>query len=78
MEPTRVEITTSSGENFSKVVEHPLGSLERPMTFEDCSRKFRDCAKRLGNGKMDKVIEMVGHLDELSDVGELFPLLSFE
>jgi 2-methylcitrate dehydratase PrpD len=78
MEPTRVEITTSDDENFSKVVEHPLGSLERPMTFEDCSRKFRDCAKRLGNEKMDKVIEMVGQLEELSDVGELFPLLSFD
>ena len=35
MEPTRIEITTSEGENYSKVVEHPLGSLERPMTLED-------------------------------------------
>jgi 2-methylcitrate dehydratase PrpD len=78
MEPTRIEIITSEGRNYSKVVEHPLGSLERPMTFEDCSRKFRDCAKRLGHEKMDKVIEVVGRLDELSDVDELFPLLSFD
>jgi 2-methylcitrate dehydratase PrpD len=78
MEPTRVEITTSEGHSLSKVVEHPLGSLERPMTFEDCSRKFRDCAKRLGNEKIDKVIEMVGQLDELSDVDGLFPLLNFD
>jgi 2-methylcitrate dehydratase PrpD len=78
MEPTRIEIITSKGENYSKVVEHPLGSLERPMTLEDCSRKFRDCAKRLGDEKMDRVIEMVGRLHELSDVDELFPLLSFD
>ena len=78
MEPTRIEITTSEGGNYSKVVEHPLGSLERPMTLEDCSRKFRDCAKRLGDEKMDRVVEMVGRLDELVDVDELFPLLSFD
>jgi len=78
MEPTRVEIRTSEGDKYSKVVEHPLGSLERPMTFEDCSRKFRDCAKQLGNEKTDKVIEMVGQLDKLSDIGELFPLLNFD
>lgn len=78
MEPTRIEIITSGGQDYSKVVEHPLGSLERPMTLEDCSRKFRDCAKRLGHEKTNRVIEMVGQLDELSDVGELFPLLSFD
>ncbi len=78
MEPTRVEIKTSEGKHYSEVVEHPLGSLERPMTFEDCSRKFRNCAKRLGDEKMDKVIEMVRRLDKLSDIGELFPLLNFD
>jgi 2-methylcitrate dehydratase PrpD len=78
MEPTGIEITTSEGRNYSKVVEHPLGSLERPMTLEDCSRKFRDCAKRLGDEKTNRIIEMVGRLDELSDVDELFPLLSFD
>jgi 2-methylcitrate dehydratase PrpD len=76
MEPTRVEIRTSEGNSYSKVVEHPLGSLERPMTFEDCSGKFRDCAKQLGNKKIDNVIKMVGQLDKLSDIGELFPLLN--
>lgn len=78
MEPTRIEITTSEGQNSSKVVEHPLGSLEKPMTLEDCSRKFKDCAKRLGDEKIDRVIEMVGRLDELSDIDEIFPLLSFD
>jgi 2-methylcitrate dehydratase PrpD len=78
MEPTRIEIRISEGGSYSKVVEHPLGSLERPMTFEDCSRKFRDCARQLGNEKTDKVIEMVGQLDKLPDIGDLFPLLSFD
>ena len=78
MEPTRIEIVTSEGRDFSKVVEHPLGSLERPMTLEDCSKKFRDCAKRLGDEKTNRVIGMVGELDELSNVDELFPQLSFD
>jgi hypothetical protein len=48
------------------------------MTLEDCSRKFRDCAKRLDDEKIDRVIEMVGRLDELSNIDGLFPLLSFD
>src|SRR5512136_604010 len=39
-EPTRVKVTTKDGKEFVKVVENPLGSLERPMSFEDCARKF--------------------------------------
>jgi 2-methylcitrate dehydratase PrpD len=77
-EPTLIEITTTGGEVFSKLVENPLGSHERPMTFDDCTRKFKDCAKLLGPKKIDKLIDMVANFEKLKDVKEIFALMNFE
>lgn len=78
IEPTRVEITMKSGETHSAVVEHPLGSPERPMSFDDCAVKFRDCAKGIGSARMDKVIELVGRLDSLENVTDIMKQLVLE
>ena len=34
--PGRVKILMKDGAEYTEEVEHPLGSIERPMTFEDC------------------------------------------
>ena len=70
-EPTRVAVKTKDGKTFVKIVENPLGSLERPMSFEDCARKFTDCAKSLAAGRIERVIELTGKLDRLDDVQEI-------
>jgi 2-methylcitrate dehydratase PrpD len=75
-EPTRVKIVTYEGKAFEKVVEHPLGCMERPMSFEDCARKFRDCAKSLDPGCVEKTIQLVGQLEHLDDIRELILLLT--
>jgi 2-methylcitrate dehydratase PrpD len=75
-EPTRVKVVTTSGKEFVKVVQDPLGSLERPMSFEDCARKFTDCAKSLGTGRVERVIQMVGDLERLESTQELIHLLT--
>jgi 2-methylcitrate dehydratase PrpD len=75
-EPTRVKIVTNDGKTFAKVVENPLGSLERPMSFDDCARKFRDCAKGLDASRIEKIIQMVGELEQLSDIREIIRLLT--
>jgi 2-methylcitrate dehydratase PrpD len=76
IEPTRVEIMTKKGNVYSKEVPDPLGSLNRPMSFSDCAKKFRDCAKQIGEERIDKVIELVGRLEQLNDIGEITRLLS--
>jgi 2-methylcitrate dehydratase PrpD len=78
IESTRVKITTKQGKVYSKEVAEPLGSLERPMSFDDCARKFRDCAKELGDVKSSKVIELIGKLEQLADIRNLISLLSLE
>jgi len=75
-EPTRVKIVTNDGKAFVKVVENPLGSLERPMSFEDCARKFADCAKSLEAGGRDGIIQLVGELERLKDCQEIIRLLT--
>jgi 2-methylcitrate dehydratase PrpD len=75
-EPTRVKVVTRDGKVFVKVVENPLGSLERPMSFEDCARKFADCAKSLGSGRIERIVQMVGQLERLENIQEIIRLLT--
>ena len=75
-EPTRVKAMTKDGRSFVKVVEHPLGSLERPMSFEDCARKFRDCAKSLDAGRIERIVQLVGELERLEDIQDLIRLIT--
>jgi 2-methylcitrate dehydratase PrpD len=75
-EPTRVKAITKDGKEFVRVVENPLGSLERPMSFDDCARKLRDCAKSLDAGRIERIINMVGQLERLEDIRKLIHLLT--
>jgi 2-methylcitrate dehydratase PrpD len=75
-EPTRVKVITKDGKALVRVVENPLGSLERPMSFEDCARKFSDCAKSLDGGRIEKIIELIGRLERLHDIREIIRLLT--
>jgi 2-methylcitrate dehydratase PrpD len=68
IEPTRVEITTNDGRTVSKVVENPLGSPERPLSFDECARKFRNCAQVLKSAQLDQVIEQVGQIEKMGNV----------
>jgi 2-methylcitrate dehydratase PrpD len=75
-EPTRVKVLTKDGRAFAKVVENPLGSLDRPMSFEDCVRKFKDCAKNLDTGRIERIVQLVGELEQLNDAREIMQLLT--
>lgn len=77
--PGKVTIKMKDGQEFSEEVEHFLGSIERPMTLEDCIKKFRDCAacsiKPLDGEKTEKVIELINRLESLDDAAEIIRLL---
>jgi 2-methylcitrate dehydratase PrpD len=75
-EPTRVKVITTDGKAFVKVVENPLGSLERPMSFKDCARKFADCAKSLEAGRVERIVQLVGQLEQLENIQEIIRLLT--
>jgi 2-methylcitrate dehydratase PrpD len=77
--PGGVTITMSDGEVYTEEVEHCLGSVARPMTFEDVKNKFRECAacalKPLPAARVEKVIEMVSGLEKLADATVIIRLL---
>jgi 2-methylcitrate dehydratase PrpD len=77
--PGGVIIKMKDGTEYKEEVEYCLGSVERPMTFKDIEKKFRDCAaaslKPLSRQTIDKVIEMVGRLEKMDDATEIIRLL---
>jgi len=79
IQPGRVKIATKNGETYYEEVDHALGSPQRPLTFDECARKFRDCAsyaiKRLPNKQIDRVVELVGQLEKVDDIREIAELL---
>lgn len=56
------------------------GHPERPITMDDLTEKFRECAayslRALPAATVDKVIAMVEKLEEVGDVGEIVRLVS--
>ncbi len=76
VDPTRVKIMTKEGSVYAKQVEDPLGSLKRPMSFEDCARKFVDCAKGFDQDRLRKIVKMVMRLERAEDVREVICLLA--
>ena len=77
--PGGVMITMNDGTEYKEEVEHCLGSVARPMTFEDCTKKFRECAtcsiKPLPADKAEKIIEMISQLEKLDDTTEIIKML---
>lgn len=72
VDPTRVRITSRRGEVCDGQVEEPLGSIANPMSYDDCARKFKNCADGiLPEPNTEAVIDLVGRLETLGDVEEL-------
>jgi 2-methylcitrate dehydratase PrpD len=78
--PGKVVIRMKNGGEFTEEEEHCLGSIERPMTFEDCARKFRECAasavKPLSKNKVEKIIGLISGLEKMDDATELIRMLA--
>lgn len=77
--PGGVTITMQDGKEYNEEVEFCLGSVERPMNFKDCVKKFRECSacsiKPLDTGTVERVIGMIGNLEKLDDATEIIRLL---
>jgi 2-methylcitrate dehydratase PrpD len=77
--PGKVTIVTSDGIEYSEEVEYFLGSIEKPMTFDDCATKFKECAacslKPLTSRTVNRIIKLVRQLETLNDATEIIKLL---
>lgn len=72
---TSVEIHTREGEVIRGEIEHPLGSPQRPLGFDECGNKLRKCAEYAVNAptteQLDLLIDRVRHLEDLDDASAL-------
>jgi len=77
--PGRVTVIMKNGGEYTEEVEFCLGSVQRPMTFNDCARKFRECSaysiKPLSENVQDRVIELVKKLEQLEDATEIIRMV---
>ncbi len=78
--PAKVDIRTKDGKVYSQRTDYPYGHPNKPMSWEDLSRKFRDClshaVKPVSSRNADSVIDMLDHLEEVKDVGQIVRLLA--
>ncbi len=78
--PGRVTIVMNDGTEYSEFVEDWLGSIGNPMTFDDCAKKFRECApfalKPLPPDRVEQIIELIRNLEKLDDGTEPIRLTS--
>ncbi len=74
--PAIVEIKTKQGGTYAKRVENPRGTPENPMTDAEIEAKFSGMAAPLmGERQMQSIFEACYDLEQMTDIGELMPLL---
>ena len=70
-----VVVTLSNGAEYSYKVDTPKGEPQNPMTDEELSAKFIDCARlSLPQIEIEKVLEMVNKLESLENISELMKI----
>jgi 2-methylcitrate dehydratase PrpD len=78
-EPTIVEIKTNDGKTYTKRVDFAFGDPQNQMSFADVTDKFRYCCgfseKKLSQKNQQAVIDMVEHLEDVPDIGQIVKLL---
>jgi 2-methylcitrate dehydratase PrpD len=78
--PGRVTVTDRQGRTFTKTVDLPYGHHHNPIKFDDLIEKFRDCLalarKPISAADVDRVIDLVLHLEELEDIREIIQVLA--
>jgi 2-methylcitrate dehydratase PrpD len=71
-----VDVTLTDGSHLTQRVDNVRGTPDNPMTRDEVISKATDLITPvLGSAKCSSLIEKVFHLDDVSDVRELRPLL---
>ena len=71
-----VEVVTKSGERYKERVSHHKGHYKNPMSDEELEAKFRSLAQGLlGDHQMQRLLDLLWHLEQVDDIGEVMELL---
>jgi 2-methylcitrate dehydratase PrpD len=73
-----VVLKLSNGAEYSHKVVTPKGDPQNPMTEDDLSMKFKDCARLvLPQIETEKVLEMVRKVESLGNVSDLMKTITY-
>lgn len=73
----RMVVTTTDGRRLESVVDHPLGSVQRPLDDTALAAKFTSLATEVvGAERVDRIVEAVYGLETMPDVTELAGLIA--
>jgi 2-methylcitrate dehydratase len=74
--PTRLTVTTTSGQAYVAQREYPLGHPKHAMSDREVEAKFSLLTSRqLGPAQTRKILEVIWNLDRVKDMSVLMPLL---
>jgi len=67
--PANVEIVTTDGRRFSRLIEEPLGSAKNPLTEEALMAKYLSLAGPvIGDKRAAEIADQVNRLEDLKDI----------
>ena len=75
--PSRVTITFDDGESLEKIVHHPSGSREAPMSDAVIRAKFDDCTRQAESGEAAPTLyDYLRNLRNHESLTDLWPMLA--
>lgn len=76
----KVTITTKRGKKYIKRIEYVKGTPENPMSTDEIVSKFKSLcqhsAKPIPAENIDKVSDLILHLEDVSDINEIVDLIT--
>jgi len=80
IEPARIKVLMNNGDTFIEQVQLALGTPSRPMSFDDCIRKFEDIVSFTGGWMKEenvkKSIDFIATLEKQTNVADLIGLFT--
>jgi 2-methylcitrate dehydratase PrpD len=80
IEPARLKVIMNDGTILTEQVQLALGTPSKPMSFDDCVRKFQDIVSFNGAWmkaeNVEKAVDLVANLEKTADVSELIRLFT--
>lgn len=77
--PVAVEVATRDGHVWRTRVERLKGHPDNPLSLEDCTAKFRNCARycvsSLGTNNIERALAMLCDLEDVPNVADVTSLL---
>ena len=73
-----VTVTLKNGAEYSRKIDVPKGDVRNPMTDEELSAKFQDCAHTfLAQTEIEKILGMLDGLETLGNISDLMNRLTY-